>query len=63
MKKEAELMTIGEVARKLRLDRATVQRWAHEGAIDVITLPSVGRNVRYRMHRTAFNALLKDTTK
>ena len=61
-KKEADLMTIAEVARKLRVERATVQRWAHAGQIDVITIPSVGRNKRYRMHRKAFEALLNDTT-
>ena len=56
-----EFMTMQEVARKLRMDQATVQRWAHSGIIDVIKIPSVGRNRRYRMRRAAFEALLNNT--
>ena len=55
-----DLMTMREVARQLRMDEATVRRWAHSGIIDVIRLPQAGPNVRYRMRRTAFDALFEN---
>ncbi|GAC1662327.1 MAG: hypothetical protein PVS3B3_33450 [Ktedonobacteraceae bacterium] len=58
-----ELMTMQEVAQILRMDEATVRRWARSGIIDVIELPRVKKNTRYRMRRTAFDAMLNNTSK
>lgn len=57
-----EFMTMQEVAKRLRMDRATVQRWAHSGIIDVIRLPQAGPNARYRMRKEAFDALFGNNT-
>ncbi len=48
------LLTPGEFAAELRVDVATVARWARTGAIDSIELPGGGR--RYR--RSTLSAIL-----
>jgi excisionase family DNA binding protein len=53
-----ELLTMQEVARYLRVDQATTRRWAHNGVLDVVKLPMVGKNVQYRMRRSALEKLL-----
>ena len=34
-----ELLTVSEVARRLRVDDTTVRRWIKSGALEAITLP------------------------
>ena len=54
-----ELLTMQEVAYYLRVDQTTVRRWAHTGILDVVQLPLVGKNIRYRMRRSALETLLR----
>ena len=36
---EADLLTVREVAKQLRVDDTTVRRWIKNGALEAITLP------------------------
>ena len=38
-----ELLTVREVAKRLRVDDTTVRRWIKSGALGAITLPHRGR--------------------
>lgn len=40
MTSRATLLTAAEVAQEFRLDPETIRRWAREGRIQAITLPS-----------------------
>ncbi len=53
-----ELLTTAEVARLLRVDVTTVQRWAHDGALEAVVLSHVGRRHLYRIARSTVLALL-----
>lgn len=55
----SELLTIAEVARILRVDDLTVRRWAAQGALDVVRLPSAtGKRQGYRIQRATLNRIL-----
>lgn len=57
-KKDADLLTVGEVARQLRVDDTTVRRWIKSGVLDAISLPHSGLRQAYRIRRTTLEALL-----
>ena len=57
-KKDADLLTVGEVARQLRVDDTTVRRWIKSGVLDAIALPHSGLRQAYRIRRTTLEALL-----
>jgi len=44
-----ELLTVREVARRLRVDDTTVRRWIKSGALEAITLPHKGKRSAYRI--------------
>lgn len=54
----AELLTVHEVARQLRVDDTTVRRWIKNGVLEAITLPHRGARQAYRIRRSTLNALL-----
>lgn len=53
-----ELLTVREVAQKLRVDDTTVRRWITSGVLDAVTLPHRGERKAYRIRRTTLDALL-----
>jgi len=55
-----ELLTVREVARRLRVDDTTVRRWIKSGALEAITLPHRGRRQAYRIKKSTLDKLLKN---
>jgi excisionase family DNA binding protein len=53
-----ELLTVREVARRLRVDDTTVRRWIKSGALEAITLPHRGKRQAYRIKRSTLDTLL-----
>jgi excisionase family DNA binding protein len=53
-----ELLTVREVAKRLRVDDTTVRRWIKSGALEAITLPHRGKRQAYRIKRSTLDALL-----
>lgn len=56
--KEADLLTVSEVARQLRVDDTTVRRWIKNGVLEAIPLPHSGARQAYRVRRSTLEALL-----
>jgi excisionase family DNA binding protein len=56
--KGEELLTVREVARRLRVDDTTVRRWIKSGALEAITLPHRGKRQAYRIKGSTLNTLL-----
>jgi excisionase family DNA binding protein len=54
-----ELLTVGEVARRLRVDDTTVRRWIKSGVLEAITLPHKGKRQAYRVKKSTIDKLLK----
>ena len=57
--KHDELLTVREVARRLRVDDTTVRRWIKSGALEAITLPHRAKRQAYRVKQSTLDALLK----
>ena len=56
--KREDLLTVREVARRLRVDDTTVRRWIKSGALEAITLPHRGKRQAYRIKRSTLDILL-----
>ena len=56
---EEELLTVREVARRLRVDDTTVRRWIKSGALEAITLPHKGKRQAYRVKKSTLDKLLQ----
>jgi len=54
-----ELLTVREVARRLRVDDTTVRRWIKSGALEAITLPHKAKRQAYRVKQSTLTTLLK----
>ncbi len=54
-----ELLTVHEVALRLRVDDTTVRRWIKSGALGAITLPHKGRRSAYRVKRSTMDKLMQ----
>jgi len=52
------LLTVHEVATKVRCDDTTVRRWIKSGALDAVTLPHMGKRQAYRVKQSVLNAIL-----
>jgi excisionase family DNA binding protein len=52
-----ELLTVREVARRLRVDDTTVRRWIKSGALEAITLPHKGKRSAYRIKLSTLKKL------
>lgn len=59
MPEEEELLTVREVARRLRVDDTTVRRWIKSGALEAITLPHRGKRQAYRIKKSTMDKLLR----
>lgn len=55
-----DLLTVREVARRLRVDDTTVRRWINNGVLDAVTLPHVGRRKGYRVKKTTLDAMINN---
>jgi excisionase family DNA binding protein len=55
---DADLLTVREVAKQLRVDDTTVRRWIKNGVLEAIALPHKGARQAYRVRRATLNALL-----
>jgi excisionase family DNA binding protein len=55
---DADLLTVREVAKQLRVDDTTVRRWIKNGVLEAITLPHRGTRQAYRIRRSTLDALL-----
>ena len=53
-----DLLTVREVARRLRVDDTTVRRWIKSGALEAITLPHRGKRQAYRIKKATLDGLL-----
>jgi excisionase family DNA binding protein len=56
---EEELLTVREVAHRLRVDDTTVRRWIKSGALEAITLPHRGKRQAYRVKKSTLDRLLR----
>ena len=54
-----ELLTVREVAKRLRVDDTTVRRWIKSGALEAITLPHKGKRSAYRIKVNTLTKLLQ----
>ncbi len=59
MERIEELLTVQEVATRLRVNEATVRRWIKSGALEAIKLPHRGKREIYRVRHTTLNSVLK----
>jgi excisionase family DNA binding protein len=57
-----ELLTVREVARRLRVDDTTVRRWIKSGSLEAITLPHKGKRSAYRVKKSTMDKLLSSPT-
>jgi excisionase family DNA binding protein len=57
-----DLLTVHEVAGRLRVDDTTVRRWIKSGALEAVTLPHLGKRQGYRIRKHTLEALF-DTSK
>jgi excisionase family DNA binding protein len=57
-KKEDYLLTIAEVAKRLRVDSTTVRRWISTGTLEAVTLPHVNKRQSYRVKSSTLAGVL-----
>lgn len=55
---KSDLLTVREVARRLRVDDTTVRRWAKTGALQAVILPHRGKRRAYRFKAETIEKLL-----
>jgi excisionase family DNA binding protein len=53
------LLTVGEVARRLRVDTTTVRRWISQGILEAVILPHRGKRQAYRIRQRTLDQLLQ----
>lgn len=54
-----ELMTVREVAERLRVDTTTVRRWVKQGSLQAVVLPHVRERQAYRVKRETLDKVLQ----
>jgi excisionase family DNA binding protein len=55
---EEKLLTITEVAKRLRVDGTTVRRWIGNGVLEAVSLPHVNKRQSYRIKESTLDAML-----
>jgi excisionase family DNA binding protein len=58
-----ELLTVHEVARRLRVDDTTVRRWIKSGSLEAVTLPHRAKRQAYRVKQSTIDAMLRGGSK
>ena len=53
-----ELLTVHEVADRLRVDDTTVRRWITTGVLEAVILPHMGKRQGYRVRQSTLKKLL-----
>lgn len=53
------LLTIQEIADRLRVDSTTVRRWIRSGALPAVLLPTRGQKQAYRIKQEDLDKILK----
>jgi excisionase family DNA binding protein len=53
----SDLLTVHEVAQRLRVDDTTVRRWIKSGAMEAVYLPHSGKRHVYRIKRETLDKL------
>ena len=53
-----ELLTVREVARRLRVNDTTVRRWIKNDTLEAIILPHKGKREAYRIKKSTVDKLL-----
>jgi excisionase family DNA binding protein len=48
-----DLLTVQEVARRYRVDDATVRRWIKSGVLEAVTLPGRGKRQVFRVKKSS----------
>ena len=56
------LLTVTEVARRLRVDSTTVRRWITNGVLEAVILPHQGKRLSYRVRQQTLDQLLAAPT-
>lgn len=56
-----ELLTISEVAKRLRVDQSSVRRWIKLGAMEAVVLPHKGKRQIHRVKRETLDRVLAST--
>lgn len=56
-----DLLTVHEVAQRLRVDDTTTRRWIKNGVLDAVTLPHQGKRQSYRIKQSELNKILSGT--
>ncbi len=59
---DSTLLTVHEVARRLRVDDTTVRRWITNVVLPAITLPHLGKRQGYRVRQSDLDKVLSSTT-
>lgn len=59
LQQREELLTVQEVAERLRVNEATVRRWIKNGSLQAIKLPHRGKREIYRVRRTTLDSVLE----
>ncbi len=54
-----DLLTIQEVADRLRVDTTTVRRWVKSGVLEAVILPHPGNRKAYRIRVSTIETLLQ----
>jgi excisionase family DNA binding protein len=54
-----ELLTVDEVAKRLRVDVTTVRRWVTGGFLEAISLPHKGKRTVYRIRKTTLDKIIQ----
>lgn len=56
------LLTVHEVAQRLRVDDTTVRRWITKGILDAVHLPHKNERQAYRIRQSTLSTLLQEGT-
>ncbi len=59
---QENLLTVTEVARRLRVDSTTVRRWITNGVLEAVILPHQGKRLSYRVRQQTLDQLFMSPT-
>lgn len=56
---QQQLLTVAEVANRLRVDDTTVRRWIKSGVLEAVTLPHRHKRQSYRIKQSTIEQMLR----